>query len=87
LFIGAAYLDFPANLLSARISVDRVVNKPMISRPPVIFPDIQNIESAAELIINAERPLVIVGKGKEILKNYNITIFTYIYIYVYALCS
>ncbi|XP_022170101.1 2-hydroxyacyl-CoA lyase 1 [Myzus persicae] len=60
---GAAYLDFPANLLSARISVDRVVNKPIIPQPPVIFPDIRNVESAVELLINAKRPLVIVGKG------------------------
>ncbi|XP_060840857.1 2-hydroxyacyl-CoA lyase 1 [Rhopalosiphum padi] len=60
---GATYLDFPANLLSARIPVDRVVNKPIISQPPIIFPDIQNIESTAELLINAKRPLIIVGKG------------------------
>lgn len=65
--IGAAYLDFPANLLSSRISVDRVVNKPIIPQPPVIFPDIRNIESAAELLINAKHPLVIVGKGKQII--------------------
>jgi len=65
LFLGATYLDFPANLLSTRIPLDRVVNKPIILQPPVIFPDIQNIESAAELLINAKHPLVIVGKGKK----------------------
>lgn len=63
MFLGAAYLDFPANLLSARIPLNKVVNKPKIALPPIIFPDVKNIESAAELLINAKNPLVIVGKG------------------------
>lgn len=82
MFVGAAYLDFPANLLSARISVDRVVNKPKISQPPVIFPDIRNIKSATELLINAERPLVIVGKGKQIILN-NIILLYILYTRLY----
>lgn len=60
---GAAYLDFPGNLLSSRIDVDRIVDKPIISSPPIIFPDIQNIQSAAKLLINAKNPLIIIGKG------------------------
>jgi len=80
LCIGAAYLDFPANLLSARIPEDRVVNKPKIPQPPVIFPDIRNIESAAELLINAKCPLVIVGKGNQIIFKNRVLLCIYIYI-------
>lgn len=61
--LGAAYLDFPGNLLSARIAVDKIVEKPPITPPPIIFPDIQNVISAATLLVNAKSPLVIVGKG------------------------
>ncbi|XP_050443134.1 2-hydroxyacyl-CoA lyase 1 [Adelges cooleyi] len=60
---GAAYLDFPANLLSARVSIDMVQYKPVICSPPTVFPDIRDIQSAADLIKNANRPLIIVGKG------------------------
>jgi len=81
LSIGATYLDFPANLLSARIPVDRVVNKPIISQPPIIFPDIQNIESTAELLINAKRPLIIVGKGKRNIFKNRTLVHNYIFVY------
>lgn len=62
--LGATYLDFPANLLSARIPRDKIVHKPQVLRPPIVFPDIQGIKSAAELLVNAKNPLIIVGKGK-----------------------
>lgn len=64
--LGASYLDFPSNLLSAQISVDKIVTKPTVLQPPIIFPDIQNIESATELLMLAKKPLVIVGKGNKI---------------------
>ncbi|XP_050523763.1 2-hydroxyacyl-CoA lyase 1 [Daktulosphaira vitifoliae] len=60
---GAAYLDFPANLLSAKVSNNLVQYKPTILSPPIIFPNISNIKSAAELLIQAKNPLIIVGKG------------------------
>lgn len=63
-FVGASYLDFPANLLSARIPLNKIINKPKVSQPPIIFPNVQNIEAAAKLLINANKPLVVIGKGK-----------------------
>ncbi|XP_025414522.1 2-hydroxyacyl-CoA lyase 1 isoform X2 [Sipha flava] len=60
---GASYLDFPANLLSAQVPEDKVVNKPSVPLPPMIFPDIKNIKLASEDLMNAKSPLVIIGKG------------------------
>ncbi|VVC26155.1 Thiamine pyrophosphate enzyme, N-terminal TPP-binding domain,Thiamine pyrophosphate enzyme, C-terminal [Cinara cedri] len=60
---GAAYLDFPGNLLCARVAVDKVADVPRVKSPPTLIPFNPYIRSAAALLVNAERPLIIVGKG------------------------
>lgn len=60
---GAAYLDFPGNLLLSKVpeaSVPRQYAHPL---PPVIYPDHDALADAVRLIKSAKRPLVIVGKG------------------------
>lgn len=46
--------------------MDKVVNKPTIPLPPMIFPDTRNIQLASEYLMNAKNPLVIIGKGKRV---------------------
>ncbi|CAO1412317.1 unnamed protein product [Diamesa serratosioi] len=60
---GCAYLDFPGNLLQSRVSSDKIV--PSYAHPigPLAFPDPQKINEAVKAIMNAKRPLVIIGKG------------------------
>lgn len=60
---GVAYLDFPGNLLAARVSEDTVPKQYICPTPPVIFPNPQLIEEATKLLLGAQKPLVIVGKG------------------------
>ncbi|XP_050299065.1 2-hydroxyacyl-CoA lyase 1 [Anthonomus grandis grandis] len=60
---GAAYLDFPANILSGKVDANKVLPQYGPTEVPVIFPDPQKIADAAKLLSTAKRPLVIVGKG------------------------
>lgn len=60
---GVAYLDFPGNLLQARVPSNTVPQQYVSDDVPVAYPDPKNIEQAVSLLMKAERPLVIVGKG------------------------
>ncbi|XP_045478553.1 2-hydroxyacyl-CoA lyase 1 [Harmonia axyridis] len=60
---GVAYLDFPGNLLQARIPEEAVPQQYVSPEPPMIFPNPQLIEEATKLLVGAQKPLVIVGKG------------------------
>jgi 2-hydroxyacyl-CoA lyase 1 len=60
---GACYLDFPGNILQSRISVEKVVKSYAHPEPPLPFPNIKDVINAVDLLMNAKRPLVIVGKG------------------------
>uniref|UniRef100_A0A2M4AKI8 2-hydroxyacyl-CoA lyase n=1 Tax=Anopheles triannulatus TaxID=58253 RepID=A0A2M4AKI8_9DIPT len=60
---GAAYLDFPGNLLTAKITEDAIPSQYGHPEPPLAFPDPSLVTQVAELLANARRPLVIVGKG------------------------
>lgn len=60
---GAVYLDFPAQVVSAKIPEDRVRLRaiaPAIAHPHA---DPAAIERVAELLARAERPLLLIGKG------------------------
>lgn len=72
---GVSYLDFPGNLLAARIPEDDVPKQYTCPEPPLPFPNPQLIEEASKLLLAAQKPLVIIGKGaaysraeKEIIK-------------------
>ncbi|KFB47839.1 hypothetical protein ZHAS_00015885 [Anopheles sinensis] len=60
---GAAYLDFPGNLLSARTTDDVIPSQYPHPKGPDVFPDPTLVEKAAQLLCTAKNPLVIVGKG------------------------
>lgn len=60
---GAAYLDFPANILSGRVSEDKIPEQYGPTDIPLIYPDPKQIERAVDLLTHAKNPLVIVGKG------------------------
>ncbi|CAH1116347.1 unnamed protein product [Phaedon cochleariae] len=60
---GAAYLDFPANILSGRVSEETIPNQYGPVAIPIIYPDPAEIEKAVAVLTQAKKPLVIVGKG------------------------
>ncbi|XP_069682858.1 2-hydroxyacyl-CoA lyase 1-like [Periplaneta americana] len=60
---GVSYLDFPGNLLAQRVAKSYVVHMPMCQDPPLVCADPALVTQAANLIMTAKRPLVIIGKG------------------------
>ncbi|XP_039435139.1 2-hydroxyacyl-CoA lyase 1 [Culex pipiens pallens] len=60
---GAAYLDFPGNLLLARVPEEKVPKQYAHPEPPIAFPSEKCVRQAAHLLANAKRPLIIIGKG------------------------
>ncbi|KAJ1354522.1 hypothetical protein KIN20_038398 [Parelaphostrongylus tenuis] len=61
---GAVYIDIPGNLVLSSVEEDKIAALPKISLPPpVSLPPVQLVHNAIELIKEAQKPLVIVGKG------------------------
>lgn len=60
---GAAYLDFPGNILSGKIDKSLVQDPPKCPPPPVTLAPSEAVTEAVTLLSNAQRPLVVVGKG------------------------
>ena len=60
---GACYLDFPGNILQGRIESSKIVTTYVSPEAPLAFPNPKLITEAAQLLMNAKRPLVIIGKG------------------------
>ncbi|ROT83717.1 putative 2-hydroxyacyl-CoA lyase 1 [Penaeus vannamei] len=60
---GAAYLDFPGNLLNEKTSEDSIQPFPRNPLPPVSLACPEKISEAVALLAGAKRPLVVVGKG------------------------
>ncbi|XP_011343689.2 2-hydroxyacyl-CoA lyase 1 isoform X3 [Ooceraea biroi] len=60
---GAVYLDLPATLLTQSVDESKIIKVSPCPSPPLSYPDERLIEQAANLLIKAKRPLVIVGKG------------------------
>lgn len=66
LLVGAVYLDLPATLLTQDVDESKIFKALPCPPPPLSYPDAKLIEQAANLLIRAKKPLVIVGKGKYI---------------------
>ncbi|KYN13585.1 2-hydroxyacyl-CoA lyase 1 [Trachymyrmex cornetzi] len=60
---GAAYLDLPATLLTQNVDESKIAKVLCCPSPSLLYPDAKLIERAANLLIKAKKPLVIVGKG------------------------
>jgi 2-hydroxyacyl-CoA lyase 1 len=60
---GAAYLDFPDDMITGKVDEDKIVRVQKCPDPPRMVAPPENIEEALNLLEKAERPLVLVGKG------------------------
>lgn len=60
---GAAYLDFPGNLLNEKTSESSVQSFPRNPAPPVSLACPEKVSEAVALLAGAKRPLIVVGKG------------------------
>ncbi len=60
---GGVYLDFPGELISNRVPEETAplrMSEPTVSRP---HPDPAGVATIADMLCNAERPLILIGKG------------------------
>ena len=60
---GAVYLDFPDDFLTAKIDESEIAIPDRCPEPPRPAADPAEIRRAIDVLRNAERPLVIIGKG------------------------
>ena len=60
---GAAYLDMPEDVISAQLDEDTVDFPAAVAEPPRSLAPSENIEAALNVLEEAKKPLVIVGKG------------------------
>ncbi|XP_059618781.1 2-hydroxyacyl-CoA lyase 1 [Phlebotomus argentipes] len=59
---GVSYLDFPGNILQAKVSAS-TVDYYSCPEVPLCHPEPKSVQEAANLLALAKRPLVIIGKG------------------------
>ena len=60
---GAAYLDFPDDIIRGQVEESEVVPAKRVGDPPRSLAEPQAVEEALSVLESAERPLVVVGKG------------------------
>ena len=60
---GAAYLDFPDDIIRGECEESDVVEAARVPPPPRTMADPDAVEQALSALESAERPLVVVGKG------------------------
>ncbi|XP_046655286.1 2-hydroxyacyl-CoA lyase 1-like isoform X1 [Daphnia pulicaria] len=60
---GAAYLDFPGDLLGRTESGEEIENPLPLPDPPKSCAELSDIKRAVDLLKSAQRPLLVVGKG------------------------
>ena len=60
---GPVYLDLPADVLQASVDEEQLVRPRRVQPPPPPAGDPSAIERAADLLCEAERPLLLLGKG------------------------
>lgn len=69
--VGAAFIDLPATILKQMVDEDKIYSVARCPSPPLSYPDPELIDTATNLIANAKKPLVIIGKGNAmILENF-----------------
>mmetsp|Transcript_88016 Transcript_88016/g.249440 ORF Transcript_88016/g.249440 Transcript_88016/m.249440 type:complete len:569 (-) Transcript_88016:101-1807(-) len=60
---GPVYLDFPGNLLTAKVTLAKTPSPPKCPEPPITLASAPDVQAALRLLRGAQRPLVVVGKG------------------------
>src|SRR5258708_1230519 len=60
---GATYLDVPDDIIRGKCDLDKVVEVERVPEPPRMVAPTENVAAALNLLEQAERPLVLLGKG------------------------
>jgi len=60
---GPVYLDFPGDIIDAKVEEDAAAQPPPVPDPPRTQAGPATVDAALDVLRQAERPLVIVGKG------------------------
>ena len=60
---GACYLDMPDDIITGKCDEEKVTEVERVAEPPRMVAPAENIEAALNLLEQAERPLVLIGKG------------------------
>ncbi|XP_037380503.1 2-hydroxyacyl-CoA lyase 1 [Talpa occidentalis] len=60
---GACYIDIPADFVNLKVNVNSVKYMECCMPPPISMADTSAVYTAASVIRNAKRPLLIIGKG------------------------
>ena len=60
---GPVYLDIPGDVLSCSVLTSSIIAVPPPKYLPLALPPFQLLEAASNLIKQAKRPLIIIGKG------------------------
>jgi 2-hydroxyacyl-CoA lyase 1 len=60
---GACYLDVPDDIITGKCDEDKVTEVERVDEPPRMVAPAENVEAALNLLEQAERPLVLIGKG------------------------
>ena len=60
---GPVYLDLPGDVIDAKLDDEAITQPPRVADPPRPMADPAAVSAALETLRQAERPLVIVGKG------------------------
>ncbi len=60
---GATYLELPEEVIEGRIEASAVPSAPTVGEPPRSEAPAEAVEAALRALADAERPLVVVGKG------------------------
>ena len=71
-FTGAAYLDFPGDMLSRSIAEEEIESPRTLLEPPKSYAESKEIQRAVELLQSAQKPLMIVGKGAAYSRSENV---------------
>jgi len=60
---GACYIDMAGDMIVGKVSEEKVRFLPPCPPPPSVFADPNKVKQAVDLLMYAEKPLIIVGKG------------------------
>jgi len=60
---GACYIDMSGDMIVGKVPEDKVRFLPACPSPPSVFADPSKVKEAVDLLMYAEKPLVVIGKG------------------------
>ncbi|XP_041367654.1 2-hydroxyacyl-CoA lyase 1-like [Gigantopelta aegis] len=60
---GACYIDLSAEMVTGTVPVSSIRDVPYCPPPPRILADPKDVKEAVDILLSAQRPLVVIGKG------------------------